>query len=514
MAEPTTERPFDAVDFALMLATAIVPPHWTWAVLLGVTTVARRSPRAAAYIRDALGLADAHAPRWLLPGLATAPINPINPNNPTPAETPAATLSSLGAPAPAATESLSAALAKLPKHVDLLTLRLAASHTALPLGIDPEGRAVWVDLASDTHHIGLYGQTGAGKDNLLRCWFVLLARRNAPSAVQFAFLDGKGDWLVPQLASLGHMFIAPAGGYGRKGDAAILAAVQAIDAEAERRALLNQAAGVTSREAYLAKTGKSYPLLVVVASDVMTSVAGAVEELLVNLVSKARSLGIRVVVSFQTPTGRDTRWRSNLSTVLAGALQAGSQDEPALSIPVKDLRYRPSALPPPQQQPGVFVCRAAGAQHLVRAPFLSNDAFDRQVATLPAQPKDRADDLLTSLLLAPIGPTEARNDVATNDAPRNRVDAGVTASGRDVTPAVDVDAPTVLPAEAAQIAALLATLPPSEVTKRIGGNGRNYKATRAKVDAVAAMLASGATKPKADDLDAPGGPALPDAFNF
>lgn len=512
MAEPTTERPFDAVDFALMLATAIVPPHWPWAVLLGVTTVARRSPRAAAYIRDALGLADAHAPRWLLPGLATAP------NNPTPAETPAATLSSLGAPAPtpAASESLSAALARLPKHVDLLALPLPNSPTALPLGIDPEGRAVWVDLASDTYHVGLYGQTGAGKDNLLRCWFVLLARRNAPSAVQFAFLDGKGDWLVPQLAGLQHMFIAPAGGYGKKGDAAILAEVARIDAEAERRALLNQAAGVTSREAYLAKTGKSYPLLVVVASDVMTSVAGAVEELLVNLVSKARSLGIRVVVSFQTPTGRDTRWRSNLSTVLAGALQAGSQDEPALSIPVKDLRYRPSALPPPQQQPGVFVCRAAGAQHLVRAPFLSNDAFDRQCATLPAQPRDRADDLLTSLLLAPIGPTEARNPLPDTGNEKGTRSASFTACTSDVTALPRNDEPALTGAEIALVTKLLVTgVSPSDAAKRLPGyTPKLYKVCKAKVNAVAAMLASGATKPKADDLDAPGGPTLPDAFHF
>ena len=511
---PPDERPFDAVDFGLMLATAMVPPHWPFAIILGVTTIARRNSTTAAYIRDALGLDPAHTPRWLLPGAApdTTPAAPARHTS----ASDGATLDSLGMPAttPAATESLSAALARLPKRVDLLTLRLAPSPTALPLGIDPDGSPVWIDLASDTYHIGLYGQTGAGKDNLLRCWFVLLARRNAPSAVQFAFLDGKGDWLIPQLARLGHMFIAPAGGYGKKGDAAILAAVQTIDAEAERRAMLNQAAGVTSREAYLAKTGKSYPLLVVVASDVMTSVAGAVEELLVNLVSKARSLGIRIVVSFQTPTGRDTRWRSNLSTVLAGALQAGSQDEPALSIPVKDLRYRPSALPPPQQQPGVFVCRAAGAQHLVRAPYLSGDAFSRQVATLPAPPQTSADDLLTALLSAPISPADDGTAVTRDTPPHNGVDRGVTASGCDVTPAVDVVATPISPAEAAQIASLLATLPPSEVTKRIGGNGRNYKATRAKVDAVTAMLASGATKPKANDLDAPGGPALPDAFNF
>jgi hypothetical protein len=240
-----------------------------------------------------------------------------------------------------------------------------------------------------------------------------------------------------------------------------------------------------------------------------------VEELLVNLVSKARSLGIRIVVSFQTPTGRDTRWRSNLSTVLAGALQAGSQDEPALSIAVKDLRYRPSALPPPQQQPGVFVCRAAGAQHLVRAPYLSNDAFDRQCATLPAKPAPvkafpASDDALLASLLGGTELPESGNLVAPSYL-------RVTASSREVTALPDTELPALTGAEIALVTRLLVTgSTPTQVAKRLPGySPRLYKVFKAKVDAVAAMLASGDTKPLAtDDLDAPGGPALPDAFNF
>jgi hypothetical protein len=75
---PPDERPFDAVDFGLMLATAMVPPHWPFAIILGVTTIARRNPTTAAYIRDALGFDPAHTPRWLLPGAApdTTPAAP------------------------------------------------------------------------------------------------------------------------------------------------------------------------------------------------------------------------------------------------------------------------------------------------------------------------------------------------------------------------------------------------------------------------------------------------------
>lgn len=504
------ERPFDAVDFALMMTTAIVPPHWPFALLLGVSTVIRRSPRAATYLLDALGFDT--APAWLLPGAATKQL----PSPQGDALSDGGTLDSLSTPDAPQTpvDSLRAALATLPKRVDLARLRLPASPTAIPLGVDCEGQPVWIDLAKDTYHIGLYGSTGCGKDTLLRCWFVLLARRNAPSGVMFAFLDGKGDWLTPQLANLGHMFVAPAGGYGRKGDTAILDAVRLIDAEAERRHEVIRAAGCTNREAYVTKTGNVMPILIVICTDVMTSVAGDVESLLISLVSKARSLGIRVVVSMQTPTKQDTRWRGNLSTVLAGALQSGSQDEPALGINPRDLRYRPSQLPPPAQRPGVFVCRTAGIQTLVQAPYVSDHDFDQHCAALPATPQrpvqNDEDTLLLSLLSLPMALDGQDNSVAPLPPQRSTVALPVTPSGRDVTPPVDV-APTLpSPRDVAQIAHLLATLPRSEVVKRCGGNGRNYGRVKARVDAVAAMLASDTP----DDLDRPGGPDLPGAFNF
>lgn len=494
------ERPFDEIDFGLMLATAIIPPHWPWALLLGVSTVVRRSPRAAGYILDSLGWPAESAPRWLLPGVA--PRLPAPDDAPAPSTAP--TLATLDA-APAA-DSLTAALGRLPRRVDLARLRLPERPTSIPLGVDPDGAPVWVDLATDTYHVGLYGQTGAGKDNLLRCWFALLARRNAPDAVQFAIIDGKGDWLVPQLAGLAHMFIPPAGGYGKRGDAAILAAVERIDHEAERRQELIRAAGCTSRDAYIARTGQPMPLLVVVATDVMTSVAGTVEGLLVNLVSKARSLGIRVVVSMQTPTGRDTRWRGNLSTVLAGALQAGSQDEPALGVPARELRYRPSQLPPPQQRPGVFVCRASGHQLLVQAPYLPDAEFDQHCAALPARAvKDFAggDDAFLADLLAGNSLPAAGNE-------KTGRYSGVTACTSEVTELPGNDETTPTGAEIALVTKLLVTgSSRSEAAKRLPGySPKLYKSFKAKVDAIAAMLGSD------DDMDAPGGPELPDAFNF
>ena len=494
MAEETPkDYPFDAVDFGLMLTTAMVPPHWPWALRLGVSTIVRRSPKAAAYILEALKLDAPTVPKWLLPGAVGLPAKEkeekATPEQPV---KPQATKPTGPVAAQGQGEGLDAALARLPERVDLLKLALHASPTAIPLGVGPDQQPVWADIATDALHIGLYGQSGAGKDNLLRCWFVTLARRNRPDAVQFAFLDGKGDWLIPQLANLGHMFIAPAGGYGKPGDDEILAAVKQIDAEAQRRQAAIQAVGCISRDAYLAKTGQPMPLLVVIATDVMTSVAGEVEKLLVNLVSKARSLGIRVVVSMQTPTRQDTRWRGNLSTVLAGALQSGSQDEPALGIAVKDLHYRPSQLPPPLQQPGIFVARTGGRQVLVRAPWLNSAAFEAQRAKLPSVKSFGGSDadLLASLLAGNELP-DAGNAVAPR-SPR------VSACRSEVTALPESELPAPTGAEIALITRMLVTgMTRTQITKQLPGyTPKFYKRFKAKVDYVADLLEDDVTRPK------------------
>jgi hypothetical protein len=298
------------------------------------------------------------------------------------------------APEPAATPALpvqeaslteAQAVRHLPRQLAFATLIFPTSRTAIPLGMDETGQMHWLDLAADqpgaSLHIGVYAQSGVGKDTLLRGWFIALAQRNAPDAVQFAVLDGKGDWLTPNLAHLEHMLFSPAGGYGN--EEAMHAAIQRIDGEARRRQAIITQAGCRSREQYQQQTGQAMPLLVVLATDVMDSLADRVEELLIRLVSKARSLGIRVWVSMQTPTGKDTKWRINLSTVVAGNLQAGSQDQPALGIDVKEMRYRPSRLPDPQERRGVFVVRQGTRQMLVQAPYLSEAQFDTWVGSLP-----------------------------------------------------------------------------------------------------------------------------------
>ena len=80
---------------------------------------------------------------------------------------------------------------------------------AVPLGRDQTGAFRWLNLGSDALHIGLYGTSGCGKDHLLRLWFAALLNERD---VRWAILDGKGDWLTPNLAQLPQMLFPPAGG--------------------------------------------------------------------------------------------------------------------------------------------------------------------------------------------------------------------------------------------------------------------------------------------------------------
>jgi hypothetical protein len=246
---------------------------------------------------------------------------------------------------------------------------------AVPLGRDQTGAFRWLDFSKDALHIGLYGTSGCGKDHLLRLWFLALLRERG---VQWVILDGKGDWLTPNLAKLPQMLIPPAGGYGEDGQQRIREAIATINAEAKRRFGLLLDAGVRSVEEYNQIAAEPLPLLIVLATDII-DVVDETERLLIALVSKARALGIRVIVSMQTPTGKRLEWRMNLSTLIAGALVDGSQDAPALGVrDVKALRYRPSQLPPPPTQRGLFVVRHNNEQFVIRTPALAGD-FDQLI---------------------------------------------------------------------------------------------------------------------------------------
>lgn len=425
-----SETPFDGVDLlaALFGAGAMYEAGaWFFMVLAFVQYFARRAPSTAAWLAEAVFGVDyadnPEAPRFF-PGIQQSQLALPEPEDEVieRASNPSERVGRSSereprvrvTPEPVVLEArpeaqadgsvvwtTETAINALPPMVLLDELALPESKTAVPLGVNHLGEPVWADLMVDLLHVGIYGTSGAGKDTLLRVWFSTVATRNRPEDVQWAFIDGKGDWLTPDLADLACMFVPPAGGYGEKGKKAILEAIKAVDKEAERRQGLIFPNGCRTREQYnrlaVQKGWEPLPLLIVVASDVMDSVAGEVEDLLASLVSKARALGIRVVASMQTPTGKGMEWRMNLSSVLAGALVDGTQDGPALGVrEVKDLPFRPSKVPPPPRVKGVFVGKVRGEFMVLRTPIFLADAaaseerFNQIVAGLPKKKGSQA----------------------------------------------------------------------------------------------------------------------------
>lgn len=278
------------------------------------------------------------------------------------------------------------ALANVPRLVDLeYIIDSAPGSMSVPLGTDHTGAPRWLDLRKGILHVGIFGGSGAGKDNLLESWFLSLSKNNSPDRVQFAVLDGKGHWMKPILNNLAHMWLPPAGGIGDEGQRALEHTLKAIQAEAARRGKLVFGANCDTMEMYCQKTGESMPYLVVMISDVMGNIVNDVDKLLVDLVSKARALGIRVFVSMQTPTKQNTQWRTNLSTVLAAQMQQPSNDAPALGLVASDMQFPPSRLPDPQSRPGLFSVRNGRDQFLIQAPLVRKPFLSTSIAELPVK---------------------------------------------------------------------------------------------------------------------------------
>lgn len=290
---------------------------------------------------------------------------------------------------------------KLPRYVPYSKVPDPPTPTSVPIGYTTEGTWLWGDFGKDLVHALIAGQTGSGKDVILRLWFTMLTANNSPEEVQFVIVDGKGEWLLPDLMSSKYMFTEPVGGVefvkNEKGKWVDLASEKMADTvgvvfeEINRRGELFREAGVTDIYRYRRRTGKIMPLLIVVMTDVGTNLDKDLEDLVRALSFKGRSFGIRLIVSMQKVSGEDTGWRGNIGLAMSGFQQLPSQDAPVLGIPVRNMRYRPSALPNPGHSEdaaksfaGLFVVRRGHEQFLVKTAHLPEEVFEQYIAGMPA----------------------------------------------------------------------------------------------------------------------------------
>lgn len=313
------------------------------------------------------------------------------------------------------TDTMNAVLKIMPRYIGYERTPEAPTPTSVLIGYDPVGkRWVWADFGheGDTLHALIAGQTGAGKDSELRLWYTQLTSNNSPEDVQFVVLDGKGEWLTPSLMESPHMLVKPAGGVevvrdekGKWVDLAnekIEASIGAVfELIADRNAKF-QKVGATNLQSYTRKTGEKLPLIFIIATDVGTNIEQQLEMLVKMLTFKGRSFGIRLIVSMQTASGQDTGWRGQLALAMSGFQQQPSADAPNLGVPIKNMKYRPSDLPSPDDKVnrGLFVVRKGDQQLLVKTIHLPDDVFEEycEAQVNNRQDQSEVDDFLASLI--------------------------------------------------------------------------------------------------------------------
>lgn len=324
---------------------------------------------------------------------------------------------------------LTQALKMLPRELSYTVVPNPPTSTSVPIGYNGK-QWIWADFNKDTLHAMIAGQTGCGKDSLLRLWFTMLTANNNPNEVQFIIFDGKGEWLTPALQQSKHMFMPPIGGVevvkegGRwvdKANERIEEGIGVVFEEINKRNAAFQKASATNIYTYAQKTGFTYPLLFIIFTDVQPNVEKDLGTLVKMLTIKGRSFGIRLIISTQTVSGQDTGWRGQLALAMSGYQQLSSADKPNLGIDVPFMRYRPSDLPSPDNPAnrGLFIARKGQEQHLVRVPYLPDDVFEEycDTALIPREVKAEEDSLLMSLLelqdTKPIPKPVARKPVLT-----------------------------------------------------------------------------------------------------
>ncbi len=310
-----------------------------------------------------------------------------------------------------------AILKRIPKSISYDKIPDHPSKLAVPLGygINQQGKLEWgwIDFGSSVIHGVIAGQSGTGKDSILKLWFAGLTKMNKPHEVKFMILDGKGEWVIQPLINAQHMFYPPVGGiemveevnpktkkrvFVDKANERIEDAISALFAEMNNRTREFQRVGAANIERYREKTGLPLPYIIVFATDIGTNLGTTSLETVVNaLISKGRSLGIRLILSMQTTSNQSTFWRSNTSLIMAGNVQLDSQDGPVLGIKVDEMIFRPSKLPNPKDRPGIYVVRLGSDQYLLQAPYMPDAVWEEYLDRVLPQ-KEPIDDLQKLLL--------------------------------------------------------------------------------------------------------------------
>jgi S-DNA-T family DNA segregation ATPase FtsK/SpoIIIE len=191
-----------------------------------------------------------------------------------------------------------------------LAERWASPHLAVPIGTDPAGQTVTLDLPRDGPHLLVAGATGSGKSEFLRALMLGAALSAGPDEVTVVGIDHKGGATFADLGDLPHL----------------AAVVTDLDAAATRRALASLTAEMARRERLLESRGLAdaahlagpdrVPRLLIVIDEFRALVEALPEAQagLERLAAQGRSLAMHLVLATQRPAGAVSQHlRANLA---------------------------------------------------------------------------------------------------------------------------------------------------------------------------------------------------------
>jgi hypothetical protein len=227
----------------------------------------------------------------------------------------------------------------IPGHVDyhqmLLSRSASYSGLYLPVGVGENKRAIWKDLGQMPHML-VAGATLSGKSNALNAFLCTLLRFNSPRRLRLVLVDLKGGMEFARYGGVPHLWtIKHHDGSEEQANiekrAQVIPWFRRILHEGERRMEVLKAAGAKHIGQYNSKHAREprqiLPHIVVVVdewADILQdkTISADAAELLMNMASRLRAVGVHLIVCTQVPTAEvvSTRLKTNLPARLALAV--------------------------------------------------------------------------------------------------------------------------------------------------------------------------------------------------
>lgn len=277
----------------------------------------------------------------------------------------------------------------IPRHVkydDCLALKPASADSlSFPLGMTEGKRVLWRSLG-DMQSLLVAGTTGGGKSNLLNVIIATLISQNSPHQLKLALIDFKRVEFV-YYKELPHLVKFSERKDGEVIDhrgfiselEEVVPVMNYIKAEMERRTtLLEEAKAKKLSEYNFHKAPKNrLPHIYMVIDELAelmlapAKVAKEAKELLINIASKGRALGIGCIVCTQYPKAEvlDMRVKAVLPAVVAFAM-------PNMNASIAVLGNR-AAFDIGEQ--GRYLFQFGRDQYEVQAPLIGNETIENVV---------------------------------------------------------------------------------------------------------------------------------------